>query len=125
MNRRSNTIIHLLSIKLGLTGIGVPENIINLLLYIDIGGRTYIKSPWTLSQPADHSKITACPFFTQMTGVPQGSTEGELSWLAIPMVELLQQLVPPDISKVYAPEMNPVSWAPVAQCGKKETTMRT
>ena len=72
---------------------------------LDVGGRAYIKSPWALNYLNDHNKIadTVCPFFTQITGVPQGSTEGGLSWLVITDI-LLKMMKLHKLSDIYIPD---------------------
>ena len=66
-------------LKLGWARVGVPEDIINWLVDMDVGGRAYIKSPWAQNNLNDHSKMTetTCPFFTQITS-PPGIDRGRL-----------------------------------------------
>ena len=48
---------------------------------------------------------TKCPFFTQITRVPQGSTEAGLSWLVI-MDILLTMVKLHDLSDIFIPDAN-------------------
>ena len=94
-------------LKLGWARVSVPEDIINWLVDMDVEGRAYIKSPWAQSHLDEHQKITGTksPFFTQTTGVPQGSTEGGLSWLVI-MDILLTMVKLHELSDIYIPDAN-------------------
>ena len=72
-------------IKLCWHRVGVPEDIVEWLVNLDIGGRCYIKSPWAQNQIRKGQIIseTTCGYFTAETGVPQGSSEGAITWLIL------------------------------------------
>ena len=72
-------------IKMCWMRVGVPEDIAEWLIQLDIGGRAYIKSPWAQRQIGKGKIIsdTDCPFFEAETGVPQGSSEGACTWLIL------------------------------------------
>jgi hypothetical protein len=65
--------------------IGVPEDIVEWLVNLDLEGRCYIKSPWAqkLIQTGQLITDTDCEFYTAATGVPQGSSEGAITWVIL------------------------------------------
>ena len=65
--------------------VGVPEDIVEWLINLDIDGRSYIKSPWAQNKIKNGELITDtdCEYFTAVTGVPQGSSEGAIAWIII------------------------------------------
>ena len=72
-------------IKLCWHRIGVPDDIARWLVDLDIGGRSYIKSPWAQRKINKGQIITDtdCEYFIAENGVPQGSSEGAITWLVI------------------------------------------
>jgi hypothetical protein len=65
--------------------IGIPPDIADWLVRLDEGGSTYIKSPWSQGKIPRRGTIasTSVPHIVQEVGVPQGSSEGGLTWLVI------------------------------------------
>ena len=71
-------------LKLAWTRMGVPETIVNWLINIDIGGRTYIKTPLAIhiAHTTETKKIsdTILQYFIGECGVGQGDTQGPITY---------------------------------------------
>ena len=72
-------------IRLAWNRVGIPPDIADWLARLDEGGQTFIKSPWAQAKIPKRGTIshTSVPSITQEVGVPQGSSEGGLTWLVI------------------------------------------
>jgi hypothetical protein len=89
-------------IKLAWTRVGVPDDVAQWLVDLDIGIKSFIKSPWAQAQTKKNRLIsrTTCPYFEQVMGVPQGSSEGGNTWLVIFDI-LLTMLKLRHVSRLY------------------------
>jgi hypothetical protein len=91
-------------IKMAWTRLGVPPEIAQWLVDLDINGRAYVKSPWAkhLIKGRERISQTSCTFFTPVTGVPQGSSEGGATWVALfdILLTMFRLDTPPDIYRV-------------------------
>jgi hypothetical protein len=74
-------------LRLSWTRLGIPDDIVNWLVEIDIGGKSYIKSPLavhnTYSSPAYLVTAIDTEYFTGECRVRQGDDQGPLCFLAL------------------------------------------